>query len=192
MYNRCRQEARNKFASLRTDVLEKIELLESKHVQDLTGQLKRMIDGLKQLSQEAKERLQEHSSLFPIEVDLKEDAFLYKATAAHRNQHDFQTEDDEDEGDDENDGAPKNVCNDKTADAIVLAEEAVEADTKGADDLMASLNELTTSAGMATGAGLRPTSNEELLLQLQSNNYNNSIDKTASINDSPNCINLLD
>jgi PRKCA-binding protein len=43
---RCRQEARSKFAQLRSDVLEKMELLESKHARDLTGQLKRFIGGL--------------------------------------------------------------------------------------------------------------------------------------------------
>lgn len=77
---RCRQESRGAFARLRSDVLEKIELLESKHVQDLTGQLRKIIDGLKQFSADSQERLQQHSNLFPIEVDLKENAFQYKAS----------------------------------------------------------------------------------------------------------------
>lgn len=76
---RCRQESRGAFARLRSDVLEKIELLESKHVQDLTGQLRKIIDGLKQFSADQLERLKQHSTLFPIEVDLKETAFQYKA-----------------------------------------------------------------------------------------------------------------
>lgn len=79
MILRCRQESRALFARLRSDVLEKIELLESKHVQDLTGQLKKIIDGLKGLSETTHERLQQHSTLFPIEVDLKENAFQYRA-----------------------------------------------------------------------------------------------------------------
>lgn len=75
---RCRQESRGAFARLRSDVLEKIELLESKHVQDLTGQLRKIIDGLKQFSAEQSEKLEQHNGLFPIEVDLKENAFQYK------------------------------------------------------------------------------------------------------------------
>lgn len=43
---RCRQEARAKFAKLRSDVLVKLELLDSKHVQHLTDQLTRLIEGL--------------------------------------------------------------------------------------------------------------------------------------------------
>ncbi len=78
---RCRQEARAKFAGLRSDVLEKMELLESKHARDLTCQLKRFISGLATLSQDLIERLQEHQNLFPVEVDLKDSAFQYKSVA---------------------------------------------------------------------------------------------------------------
>lgn len=78
---RCRQEARTKFAGLRSDVLEKMELLESKHARDLTGQLRRFVQGLAQLGSEAIERLNQHPHLFPVEVDLKDSAFQYKSTA---------------------------------------------------------------------------------------------------------------
>lgn len=78
---RCRQEARAKFAGLRSDVLEKMELLESKHARDLTGQLRRFVQGLAQLGSEAIARLQQHPHLFPVEVDLKDSAFQYKSTA---------------------------------------------------------------------------------------------------------------
>lgn len=78
---RCRQEARTKFAGLRSDVLEKMELLESKHARDLTCQLKRFISGLATLSQDLIDRLQEHAHLFPVEVDLKDSAFQYKSVA---------------------------------------------------------------------------------------------------------------
>lgn len=78
---RCRQEARSKFANLRSDVLEKMELLESKHARDLTCQLKRFIQGLATLGEEAAERLKVHPNLFPVEVDLKDSAFQYKSTA---------------------------------------------------------------------------------------------------------------
>lgn len=78
---RCRQEARTKFANLRSDVLEKMELLESKHARDLTCQLKRFIQGLAKLGEEAMARLKVHPHLFPVEVDLKDSAFQYKSTA---------------------------------------------------------------------------------------------------------------
>lgn len=78
---RCRQEARAKFAGLRSDVLEKMELLESKHARDLTGQLQRFVQGLARLGTDAIERLQQHPHLFPVEVDLKDSAFQYKSTA---------------------------------------------------------------------------------------------------------------
>lgn len=79
---RCRQDARSKFAGLRSDVLEKMELLESKHARDLANQLKRFIQGLAQLGNDAIERLQVHPNLFPVEVDLKDGAFQYKSTQA--------------------------------------------------------------------------------------------------------------
>lgn len=76
---RCRQEARAKFASLRNDVLEKLELLESKHAQDLVNQLRKLIEGLAIYSQDILEKIQTHPNLFPIEVDLKSSAFQYKS-----------------------------------------------------------------------------------------------------------------
>lgn len=76
---RCRQDARAKFARLRSDVLEKMELLESKHARDLAGQLKRFIDGLSTLGTDTVERLEPVTNLFPVEVDLKSSAFQYKS-----------------------------------------------------------------------------------------------------------------
>ncbi|XP_053662378.1 PRKCA-binding protein [Anopheles marshallii] len=76
---RCRQDARLKFAKLRSDVLEKIELLECKHARDLAGQLRKFIEGLATLASETVERLEGIPNLFPIEVDLKASAFQYKS-----------------------------------------------------------------------------------------------------------------
>ncbi|EAT43073.1 AAEL005449-PA [Aedes aegypti] len=76
---RCRQEARVKFAKLRSDVLEKIELLECKHARDLASQLRKFIQGLSTLASETVERLESIPNLFPIEVDLKASAFQYKS-----------------------------------------------------------------------------------------------------------------
>lgn len=77
---RCRQEARAKFASLRNDVLEKLELLESKHAQDLANHLRKLINGLANYSRDIFEKVKLHPNLFPIEVDLKPSAFQYKST----------------------------------------------------------------------------------------------------------------
>lgn len=76
---RCRQEARTKFAQLRNDVLEKLELLESKHAQDLVNHLRKLIDGLSNYSADILEQLRAHPNLFPIEIDLKPSAFQYKS-----------------------------------------------------------------------------------------------------------------
>lgn len=79
MILRCRQEARTKFASLRNDVLEKLELLESKHAQDLANHLRKLIEGLAGYSKDILDRVQANPNMFPIEVDLKPGAFQYKS-----------------------------------------------------------------------------------------------------------------
>jgi hypothetical protein len=76
---RCRQDARTKFAKLRNDVLEKIELLEAKHAQNLADNLKKFLEGISKYSESAFEKFQNTKNLFPIEVDLKADAFEYKS-----------------------------------------------------------------------------------------------------------------
>lgn len=76
---RCRQEARGKFASLRNDVLEKLELLESKHAQDLVNHLRKLLEGLANFSKDIAMHVEAHPNLFPIEVDLKPSAFQYKS-----------------------------------------------------------------------------------------------------------------
>lgn len=76
---RCRQEARTKFARLRSDVLEKMELLESKHARDLARHLEKFIQGFSVLGHDIISRLEAHPNLFPVEVDLKSSAFQYKS-----------------------------------------------------------------------------------------------------------------
>ncbi|XP_075152534.1 PRKCA-binding protein-like isoform X1 [Haematobia irritans] len=76
---RCRQDARTKFAKLRTDVLEKMELLECKHANDLTKQLRSLLDCMAQLNQSIVDRMEALPNLFPIEVDFKETDFQYKS-----------------------------------------------------------------------------------------------------------------
>ncbi|XP_062704159.1 PRKCA-binding protein isoform X1 [Aedes albopictus] len=89
---RCRQEARVKFAKLRSDVLEKIELLECKHARDLASQLRKFIQGLSTLASETVERLESIPNLFPIEVDLKASAFQYKSALKFQPEEELEEE----------------------------------------------------------------------------------------------------
>jgi PRKCA-binding protein len=73
---RCRQEARSQFAKLRADVLVKLELLDNKHVQDVTLQLKRLLTGLADFNKISNELLN-GGQFFPVEVDLSRSAFSY-------------------------------------------------------------------------------------------------------------------
>lgn len=75
---RCRQEARAKFAKLRSDVLVKLELLDNKHVQDVVWQLQRFASGLAEYYANTKNLLSS-AALFPVEVDLSNSAFQYKS-----------------------------------------------------------------------------------------------------------------
>lgn len=76
---RCRQEARAKFAKLRSDVLVKLELLDNKHVQDVVWQLHKFAAGLAKYYANTRDLLSA-VTLFPVEVDLSHSAFQYKST----------------------------------------------------------------------------------------------------------------
>lgn len=80
MILRCRQDARARFARLRSDVLVKLELLDNKHVQDVVWQLQRLVAGLAEFHGDSLALLQ-GNSLFPIEVDLSRSAFQYTSTS---------------------------------------------------------------------------------------------------------------
>ncbi|TDH02606.1 hypothetical protein EPR50_G00154560 [Perca flavescens] len=73
---RCRQEARARFAKMRKDVLEKIELLDQKHVQDIVFQLQRFVSGMSYYYDECYAVLKE-ADVFPIEVDLSRTTINY-------------------------------------------------------------------------------------------------------------------
>ena len=81
---RCRQEARARFARLRSDVLVKMELLDNKHVQDVVLQLQRLVLGLSNFHAETLQVLSGDGtgSLFPVEVDLSRTAFQYQSTSS--------------------------------------------------------------------------------------------------------------
>jgi len=66
---RCRQEAKARFASLRSDVLVKLELLDQKHVQDVISQLQKLLSALSTYHAESYQILKE-GNFFPLEVDL--------------------------------------------------------------------------------------------------------------------------
>ncbi|KAJ8894778.1 hypothetical protein PR048_000085 [Dryococelus australis] len=75
---RCRQDARSRFAQLRSDVLVKMELLDNKHVQDVVWQLQRLVTGLARFHADTHTALHASATLFPVEVDLSSSAFLYQ------------------------------------------------------------------------------------------------------------------
>ncbi|XP_016321762.1 PRKCA-binding protein [Sinocyclocheilus anshuiensis] len=75
---RCRQEARARFAKMRKDVLEKIELLDQKHVQDIVFQLQRFVSGMSRYYDDCYAMLKE-ADVFPIEVDLSRTMINYSA-----------------------------------------------------------------------------------------------------------------
>ncbi|XP_026077094.1 PRKCA-binding protein-like [Carassius auratus] len=73
---RCRQDARKRFAKMRKDVLEKIELLDQKHVQDIVFQLQRFVSGMSHYYNDCYGVLKE-ADVFPIEVDLSRSMINY-------------------------------------------------------------------------------------------------------------------
>lgn len=66
---RCRQDARGRFAKMRSDVLVKLELLEQKHAQDIVEQLKRFILSFTKFHSQCSSIMSE-TNVFPIEIDL--------------------------------------------------------------------------------------------------------------------------
>lgn len=81
---RCRQLARKRFASLREDVLTKIELLENKHVHDVVGQLHSIASQMASYNRGISQMMlggndDNESPLFPIEMDLTRTAFQYES-----------------------------------------------------------------------------------------------------------------
>ncbi|KER25374.1 hypothetical protein T265_07174 [Opisthorchis viverrini] len=73
---RCRQDARTRFAKMRSDVLVKLELLDNKHVQDTVKQLQRFIDAMAAYHDQCY-GVMKQAKIFPLEVDLDRTAFTY-------------------------------------------------------------------------------------------------------------------
>uniref|UniRef100_A0A8C9J0F5 Protein interacting with PRKCA 1 n=1 Tax=Piliocolobus tephrosceles TaxID=591936 RepID=A0A8C9J0F5_9PRIM len=73
---RCRQEARARFSQMRKDVLEKMELLDQKHVQDIVFQLQRLVSTMSKYYNDCYAVLR-NADVFPIEVDLAHTTLAY-------------------------------------------------------------------------------------------------------------------
>ncbi|XP_041473943.1 PRKCA-binding protein-like isoform X2 [Lytechinus variegatus] len=95
---RCRQEARARFAKLRSDVMVKMELLDQKHVQDIVFQLHRLVSAMTQYLQDCHQQMK-NTDLFPIEVDLLRTTINYDRSDQFNDG--FDDEEDEEEEDDE-------------------------------------------------------------------------------------------
>uniref|UniRef100_A0A8C4EME9 PRKCA-binding protein n=1 Tax=Dicentrarchus labrax TaxID=13489 RepID=A0A8C4EME9_DICLA len=93
---RCRQEARARFAKMRKDVLEKIELLDQKHVQDIVFQLQRFVSGMSHYYDECYAVLKE-ADVFPIEVDLSRTMINYSSQSLSSYTGDEDEEEEEEE-----------------------------------------------------------------------------------------------
>uniref|UniRef100_A0AAY4C8J7 PRKCA-binding protein n=1 Tax=Denticeps clupeoides TaxID=299321 RepID=A0AAY4C8J7_9TELE len=105
---RCRQEARARFAKMRKDVLEKIELLDQKHVQDIVFQLQRFVSGMSHYYDECYAVLKE-ADVFPIEVDLTRTMTNY---GGQSQSYAEEEDDEEEEGGAAENGAEKLIDDD--------------------------------------------------------------------------------
>ncbi|KAF4517860.1 hypothetical protein B566_EDAN001813 [Ephemera danica] len=114
---RCRQDARTRFARLRSDVLVKLELLDNKHVQDVVRQLQRLLSGLAAFHQEAHALLNE-GQLFPVEVDLTRSAFNYP-----QHQQQQGEEEDEEEAEEEEEDVKLLIADEAKEDPVQPTEE---------------------------------------------------------------------
>lgn len=77
---RCRQEARKRFAALRSDVLVKLELLDQKHVHNIATQIIQFITLLEKFNSSCHSLMSENC-LFPIELDLSKSCLLQTTTS---------------------------------------------------------------------------------------------------------------
>ncbi|XP_052071913.1 PRKCA-binding protein-like isoform X1 [Mytilus californianus] len=91
---RCRQDARTRFAKMRSDVLVKLELLDQKHVQDIVFQLQRFVSAMAKYHNDCHGVMKE-AVVFPIEVDLSRGTFTYDTTNQFNDEEDEEEEQEE-------------------------------------------------------------------------------------------------
>ncbi|KPM04712.1 PRKCA-binding protein-like protein [Sarcoptes scabiei] len=72
---RCRQEARKRFANLRSDVLVKLELLDQKHVHNIATQITKFISLISSFVSNCQKHLDENSFV-PFELDLSKSCLI--------------------------------------------------------------------------------------------------------------------
>ncbi|VDK72622.1 unnamed protein product [Onchocerca ochengi] len=77
---RCRQYSHEKFMKLRKDVMEKLELLDQKHVQDIGIQLSNFVRAMMKTHAECRDAISEANGLFPIDVDLEQIVHRYNTS----------------------------------------------------------------------------------------------------------------
>lgn len=96
---RCRQDARVRFAKMRSDVLVKIELLDQKHVQDIVFQLQRFVSAMAKYHNDCHTVMKE-AVVFPIEVDLSRGTFTYDTSNQFNDGEDEEEEEEVEEAPD--------------------------------------------------------------------------------------------
>ncbi|VDK80784.1 unnamed protein product [Litomosoides sigmodontis] len=69
---RCRHNSHEKFMKLRKDVMEKLELLDQKHVQDIGAQLSNFVRAMMEMHAECWDTISGANGLFPIDIDLEQ------------------------------------------------------------------------------------------------------------------------
>ncbi|EJW77044.1 hypothetical protein WUBG_12049, partial [Wuchereria bancrofti] len=77
---RCRQNSHEKFMKLRRDVMEKLELLDQKHVQDIGIQLSSFVKAIMETHAECRDAISGANGLFPIDIDLEQIVHRYNTS----------------------------------------------------------------------------------------------------------------
>ncbi|XP_059165704.1 PRKCA-binding protein-like isoform X1 [Physella acuta] len=93
---RCRQDARSRFAKMRSDVLVKMELLDQKHVQDIVFQLQKFVTAMAKYHTDCHDAMKS-AVVFPIEVDLSRGTFTYESANNFNDGGDDEEEEEEDD-----------------------------------------------------------------------------------------------
>ncbi|CAG9540658.1 unnamed protein product [Cercopithifilaria johnstoni] len=77
---RCKQNSHEKFMKLRRDVMEKLELLDQKHVQDIGVQLSKFVKAIMETHAECRDAISSANELFPIDIDLEQIVHRYNTS----------------------------------------------------------------------------------------------------------------
>nr|XP_027200177.1 PRKCA-binding protein-like isoform X2 [Dermatophagoides pteronyssinus] len=110
---RCRQEARKRFATLRSDVLVKLELLDQKHVHNIATHITKFISSLSSFISNCHQHLEENSFV-PFELDLSKSCLLQSSLLS--NSYDRNVEYHDEIGNTNNNRYKSNDVNEKNDD----------------------------------------------------------------------------